>query len=82
MFPSTYNNPRVIKNFKPTLIGSLEVFFGVKEIITEILKQVIQDGKGIEVNTSSHRYGLKDLTPSRAILRLYKDLNGKIVTIG
>jgi histidinol-phosphatase (PHP family) len=27
----------------------------VKEIITEILKQVIQDGKGIEVNTSSHR---------------------------
>ncbi|MGB9342337.1 hypothetical protein [Trichococcus sp.] len=54
----------------------------VKEIITEILKQVIQDGKGILVNTSSHRYGLKDLTPSRAILRLYKDLNGKIVTIG
>ena len=57
-------------------------FEAVKEIIAEILKQVIQDGKGIEVNTSSHRYGLKDLTPSRAILRLYKDLGGRIVTIG
>jgi len=52
----------------------------VKEIITEILKKVIQDGKGIEVNTSSHRYGLKDLTPSRAVLRLYKDLGGKVIT--
>jgi len=46
----------------------------VKEIITEILKKVIQDGKGIEVNTSSHRYGLKDLTPSRAISKLCKEL--------
>lgn len=57
-------------------------FEAVEEIITEILKKVIQDGKGIEVNTSSHRYGLKDLTPSRAILRLYKDLGGKVITIG
>ena len=34
--------------------------------------QVIDDGKGIEINTSSHRYGLKDSTPSVDILKLYK----------
>ena len=39
-------------------------------------------GKGIEINTSSHRYGLSDLTPSRDILRLYRDLGGEVITIG
>lgn len=54
----------------------------VKEIITKILKQVIKNGKGIEINTSSFRYELDDLTPSRYILQLYKDLGGSIITIG
>lgn len=57
-------------------------FSKLKPQLEEILKLVIADGKGIEVNTSSHRYGLKDLTPSRDILRLYRDLGGKILTIG
>ncbi len=57
-------------------------FEEVKDIIAEILKTAIKDGKGIEVNTSSWHYGLKDTQPSRAILKLYKDLGGKIVTIG
>ncbi len=57
-------------------------FEELKPIITEILKTVINDGKGIEINTSSHRYGLKDLTPSKDILKLYKELGGKIITIG
>lgn len=54
----------------------------VKDQIAEILKLAIADGKGIEINTSSWKYGLKDTQPSRAILRLYKELGGKIVTIG
>lgn len=57
-------------------------FEKLKPILTKILKTVIADEKGIEVNTSSHRYGLKDLTPSRDILKLYKELGGKIITIG
>lgn len=57
-------------------------FEKVKDIITKILKTVIADGKGIEINTSSHRYGLSDLTPSRDILKLYKDLGGTIITLG
>lgn len=57
-------------------------FEKLKPLITKILEIVIADGKGIEVNTSSHRYGLKDLTPSRDILKLYHELGGRIITIG
>ena len=57
-------------------------FEELKDIIAEILKQAIKDDKGIEVNTSSWHYGLKDTQPSRAILKLYKDLGGKIITVG
>lgn len=57
-------------------------FGNVKDLVAEILKQAIKDGKGIEINTSSHRYGLNDLTPSRQIVRLYRDLGGTVITIG
>lgn len=57
-------------------------FEQVKPFVAEILKIVISDGKGIEVNTSSHRYGLSDSMPSSDLLQLYRDLGGKIVTIG
>lgn len=85
---------KVIKSYKDySVLGHLDMikrydlygdypFEHVKDLITEILKVVIQDGKGIEVNTSCFRYGLKDLTPSRDILRLYKQLGGQIITIG
>ena len=84
----------VIKKYKNySVLGHLDLmtrydeignypFEKVKPIITKILKIVIQDGKGIEINTSSRRYGLKDSTPSRDILKLYKELGGKIITIG
>ena len=54
----------------------------MRPIIEEILRAVIADGKGIEVNTSSHRYGLSDSTPSEDILRLYHELGGEVITIG
>lgn len=61
---------------------SIYPFEKSKEIITEILMKVIEDNRGVEVNTSSFRYGLKDLMPSREILKLYYELGGKIITIG
>ncbi|GKU24279.1 histidinol-phosphatase HisJ family protein [Clostridium folliculivorans] len=85
---------KVMKNYDNySILGHLDMikrydeegeypFEKVKDIITEILKLAIEKGKGIEVNTSSFRYGLNDLTPSRDILRLYKDLGGNIITIG
>ena len=62
--------------------AGLYPFEKVRDIVAEILRQAIRDGKGIEVNTSSHRYGLSDLTPSRDILKLYRELGGTILTIG
>ena len=53
-----------------------------KEIITKILKRVIADGKGIELNTSSIKYKLDDLMPSKDILKLYLELGGEVLTIG
>ena len=54
----------------------------VLDIIEKIFKLIIQEGKGIEVNTSNFGYGLSDLTPSRTILKLYYDLGGRILTFG
>lgn len=53
------------------------------DIVEAILKQVIDDGKGIEINTSSFRYKMGDrTTPALEILQLYKDLGGSIITTG
>ena len=63
-------------------------FAKIRDKIAEILKIVIADGKGIELNTSSVRYkihnaqGEQELTPSREILALYKELGGRIITVG
>lgn len=53
-----------------------------RDIIEKILRRAIADGKGIELNTSSFRYGLPDLTPEHDILGLYYELGGEIITLG
>lgn len=84
----------VVREFKDySVLGHLDLirrydenghypFEFVKDIVEEILKQIILDGKGIEINTSSFYYGLDDLTPARDILSLYLKLGGEIITIG
>ncbi len=52
------------------------------DLIEAILIEVIKQGKGLEVNTSSFRYGMQDLTPSKRILSLYRALGGTILTLG
>ncbi|WP_010098203.1 histidinol-phosphatase HisJ family protein [Ornithinibacillus scapharcae] len=52
------------------------------ELISEIFKELINRGKGIELNTSGFRYGLGTGMPSNDILRLYRSLGGEIITIG
>ncbi|MDR1774546.1 MAG: histidinol-phosphatase HisJ family protein [Clostridioides sp.] len=85
----------VVKNYKDyNVLGHLDLikryshFEGSSsddyfyDIIESILKQVISDGKGIEINSSCFRYKLPDLTPSMKILKMYKDLGGEIITTG
>lgn len=57
-------------------------FAKTRDIVAEILRTVIQKGKGVELNTASWRYKLEDIQPRREILRLYRDLGGEILTIG
>lgn len=51
-------------------------------LIDEILRLVIEKGKGIEVNTAGLRYGLGYFHPKINILRRYQELGGEILTIG
>lgn len=52
-----------------------------REIITEILKLLISKGKGIEVNTSGMNR-CNDFLPGLPYLKLFKELGGKIITVG
>ena len=55
----------------------------VEEEIDGILKILVDHGKGLEINTSSYRYGMGERThPSLSILRRYRALGGEILTIG
>ena len=53
-----------------------------QETLREVLTQLIERGKGIELNTSGLRYGLEDFHPSSDILKDYKELGGEIITLG
>ena len=51
-------------------------------LVESILKLLIHNGKGLEVNTAGMRYGLNYFHPKIQILKLYKELGGEIITVG
>lgn len=53
-----------------------------KDIIDEILSLLISKGKGIEVNTGGFKYGLGHPNPTEDIIKRYRELGGKIITMG
>ncbi|TQQ85316.1 histidinol-phosphatase HisJ family protein [Peptacetobacter hominis] len=57
-------------------------FSANRDIIEKILRYIIEDGKGIELNASTEKYGISELMPSKEILSLYHKLGGRIITIG
>lgn len=52
------------------------------DYIDEILKLVIQKGKGIEINTAGFKYGLGFAHPHPDIIKRYRELGGEIITVG
>ena len=52
------------------------------DVIDEILRYVIGCGKCLEVNTAGYKYGLGRPNPAPSILKRYKELGGKRITIG
>ena len=52
------------------------------DILDEILKFLIANGKGMELNTAGWKYGLPFAHPHPDILKRYRELGGEIITIG
>ena len=53
-----------------------------KDVLDTILMTLIRKDKGIEINTSGIRYGLNEPHPNIDIVKRYKELGGKIITVG
>jgi len=53
-----------------------------KELIDIILKTIIKNNKGVELNTSGLRQGEKRIYPKIEVLKRYKELGGSVITIG
>ncbi len=53
-----------------------------KDIVEQILKHIINKEKALEINTSGYKSGLMQPNPSYDIIKLYKELNGRLITIG
>ncbi|MDR2771779.1 MAG: histidinol-phosphatase HisJ family protein [Clostridiales Family XIII bacterium] len=54
-----------------------------RDLVEDIVRLLVADGKGIEINTSCFRYGMGErTTPTADMLRLYVKAGGEIVTIG
>ena len=52
------------------------------DIFDQILTHLIENGKGIELNTNGLRTGLGQPNPCADIVRRYRELGGEIITIG
>ena len=52
------------------------------EIIAESFRELIAKDKGIEINTSGLRQGFGDCFPSLKYVKLFRDLGGRLVTVG
>lgn len=50
--------------------------------IDQILKKVIEMGKGIEMNMGGFKYGLGFCNPHPDVIRRYRELGGEIITVG
>ena len=52
------------------------------DIIAETFRNLAQNGKGIEINTSGLRQGFGDCFPNLKYVKLFRDMGGEIITIG
>lgn len=52
------------------------------DVIDEILRTLIQDGKGLELNTAGLKYGIGFAHPHTDVLKRYRELGGEIITVG
>lgn len=53
-----------------------------REVIDNILRLLIEKGKGIELNTGGLKYGLGHPNPTEEVIARYRELGGEIITLG
>ncbi|MCM1027260.1 MAG: histidinol-phosphatase HisJ family protein [Roseburia sp.] len=53
-----------------------------RELLDDILRLLLEKGKGLELNTGGIQKGLRDFHPCQPILKRYRELGGEIVTLG
>lgn len=92
-FEATLKRIKRIKDFDS--LGHLDyiVRYGAKrglsysykeyaDVIDEILKQIIYDGKALECNSGALSRGMSETNPCADVLRRYRELGGELVTLG
>lgn len=52
------------------------------DILDDILKLLLDKGKGLELNTGGIDKGMQDLHPCMGVLKRYRKLGGDIITVG
>ena len=52
------------------------------DITDMILKNIIDKGRGIELNTRGLKNGLTEFIPTISLIRRYRELGGEIITVG
>ncbi len=52
------------------------------DVLDEILRALIEKGKGLELNTGGFKYGLGHPNPTERVLKRYQELGGEIITVG
>ncbi len=57
-------------------------FAKYRDILDPVLRHLVENSKGLEINTGGVKYGLKELHPCTDILKRYRELGGEIITIG
>ena len=53
-----------------------------RDIVLDILKLLIENDKALEINTGAFKFGLTEPNPCIATIKKYKDLGGKLITLG
>lgn len=72
----------LVKRYSTDYYKTRITLFSQYDLLKDVLKALIQKGKGIEINTSGLRQMPKETMPGIDVLKLYRELGGEILTIG
>lgn len=64
------------------LFGQVLPLARYREPITQVLRRLIETGRGLEINTSALRKGFSEPVPGLSVLRWYRELGGEILVFG